>query len=298
MLKFLRPRSPRLRFLLTFVKGLAIVYCTTAGTLYLAQPRLIFHPKSQLEKTPAFFRLRHEEVWLPVKTSTGKIERLHGWWMPADGAAIGTLLYLHGNGINIGANVDQANRLHKLGFSVLLIDYRGYGLSEGGFPSEANVYQDAEVAWKYLVEERYIPEEEIFIYGHSLGGAVAIDLATKRPNAAGLVVQSSFTSMIAMASQQWYTRIFPTELLVRERFDSITKVKSLKLPVLFIHGVADDLIPYTMTQTLYQAAPQPKQLLLVPGRGHNNALIDREYLGIMQQFAEAARSDQLSSQTP
>lgn len=290
--QFSRPR-PALRWLLRVVKGLALVYGTIAAALYFGQPRLIFHPTTTLEKTPAYFRLRHEEVWLPVKTNSGQLERIHGWWMPADGAALGTLIYLHGNGINIGANVDQANRFHKLGFSVLLIDYRGFGVSEGRFPNEASVYEDAETAWNYVQQERNIPASEIFIYGHSLGGAIALDLAIRHPNAAALVMQSSFTSMVAMADRQWYGRLFPAPILINQRFDSLTKVKSLKMPVLFIHGTADDFIPDTMSQTLYDAASEPKQLLLVPGGQHNNALVKPEHLAIMQQFAEDVRTGQL-----
>ncbi len=294
MFQFLKFRSAKLRWLLRAVKGLGLVYGTIALVIYFGQPRLIFHPTATLEKTPAYFRLRHEEVWLPVKTESGQLERLHGWWIPADGAPIGTLLYLHGNGINIGANVDQSHRFHKLGFTVLLIDYRGFGRSEGGFPTEARVYQDAETAWNYLVEQRYLSPDEIFIYGHSLGGAVAIDLATRHPKAAALIVQSSFTAMTAMADRQWYSHIFPTSLLVNQRFDSLSKVKSLKLPVLFIHGTADEFIPAVMSQTLYEAAPVPKQLLLVPGGQHNNALVKPEFLAILQQFAEDIRTGQLS----
>jgi uncharacterized protein len=293
MLQFLRLRSAKLRRLLRVIKGFVLVYCTIAVVIYFGQLRLIFHPTSTLEKTPAYFRLRHEEVWLPVKTNSGQLERIHGWWMPADGATLGTLIYLHGNGINIGANVDQSNRFHKLGFAVLLIDYRGFGRSEGGFPSEASVYQDAETAWNYLIQERYVPKDEIFIYGHSLGGAVAIDLAIRHPQAAALIVQSSFTSMTAMANRQWYSWLFPANLLINQRFDSLEKVKALQLPVLFIHGTADAMIPDVMSQTLYAAAPPPKQLLLVPGGQHNNALIKLEHLAIMQQFAEDVRTGQL-----
>ena len=293
MLQFLRPRSAKLRWLLRVVQGFGLVYATIAVAIYVGQPRLIFHPTFTLEKTPAYFRLRHEEVWLPVKTKSGQLERIHGWWIPADGAALGTLLYLHGNGINIGANVDQSNRLHKLGFAVLLIDYRGFGRSEGGFPTEASVYQDAETAWNYLIQERYVPKDEIFIYGHSLGGAVAIELATQHPKAAGLIVQNSFTSMTAMADRQWYSRIFPANLLVNQRFDSLEKVKLLKLPVLFIHGTADEVVPEAMSQALYAATPSPKQLLLVPDGQHNNTLIKLEHLARLQQFVEDVRTGQL-----
>jgi uncharacterized protein len=279
--------------MLRLTQGIGLIYCLIAAALYFGQPRLIFRPTYQLDKTPAYFRLRYEEVWLPVKAPSGRLERIHGWWMPADGAALGTILYLHGNGLNVSANVDQANRFHKLGFAVLLIDYRGYGVSEGGFPTEASVYQDAETAWNYLTQERYVPTDEIFIYGHSLGGAIAVELAKRQPQAAALIVQGSFTSMAAMAKRQWYSRIFPADLLINQRFDSLEKVKSLQLPTLFIHGTADEVIPETMGQVLYDAAPQPKRLLLVPDGQHNNTLVKAEYLAVFQQFAEDVRDGQL-----
>jgi pimeloyl-ACP methyl ester carboxylesterase len=177
------------------------------------------------------------------------------------------LLYLHGNGINIGANVAHANRFHQLGFSVLLIDYRGYGRSEG-IPSESGVYQDAEIAWDYLVK-RHQPND-IFIYGHSLGGAIAINLAVQHPEAAGLIVESSFTSIKDIANLQGRFWMFPVDLILNQRFDSISKVPSLQIPVLFIHGEADFQVPATMSQELYAAAPKPKYLYLISGAGHNN----------------------------
>ncbi len=180
------------------------------------------------------------------------------------------LLYLHGNGLNIGANINQSYRFRQLGFSVLLIDYRGYGSSEGGFPNESQVYEDAETAYNYLVKQRQLSPIQILLYGHSLGGAVAIELAIKHPEAAGLIVQSSFTSMADMVENNALTRIFPVRLLLTQRFNSIAKVKLLRMPVLFVHGTADPFIPAIMSKKLYAACAEPKQLLLVSNAKHNN----------------------------
>jgi len=180
------------------------------------------------------------------------------------------VLYLHGNASNVSANVEHAGRFHSLGFSVLLMDYRGYGQSEGGFPSEQRVYQDADIAWNYLVQQRGIKPEQIVIYGHSLGGAIAIELATHHADAAGLIVESSFTSIPAMAARRSLFRIFPLDLVVTQRFASIAKLHALAMPLLFIHGTADQDIPYTMSEQLFAAAPEPKRLWLVPGGEHNN----------------------------
>jgi hypothetical protein len=265
-----------------------IPYITACLFLYFQQTRFIFFPRAAIDTTPAAFNLHHQEVWLPVKTASGKVEKIHGWWIPASSPSSRVLLYLHGNGINIGANVDHANRFHRMGFSVLLPDYRGYGASQGSFPFESQVYQDAQVVWDYLVKEKKIPPHRIFIYGHSLGGAVAIDLAVKHPDAAGLIVESSFTSVAEMVNYQQIYRIFPISLLLNQRFDSIDKVSSLAMPVLFIHGTADWQVPASMSQQLYQAAPQPRQIFLVPGAGHNNVaeVAGSKYFQVVQRFVK------------
>jgi Lysophospholipase len=153
--------------------------------------------------------------------------------------SLGTLLYLHGRGLNIGANITQSYRFRQLGFSVLLIDYRGYGRSQGSFPKESQVYEDAEVAYNYLVKQRQLLPSQILFYGHSMGGAVAIELAIRHPEAAGLIVHNSFTSMVDMVESNAYMRFFPVRLLLTQRFDSLAKVKSLRMPILFVHGIAD-----------------------------------------------------------
>jgi uncharacterized protein len=199
----------------------------------------------------------------------------------------GVVLYLHGNGLNVGANVEHANRFHRLGLSVFLIDYRGYGLSQGDFPTESQVYKDAQLAWDYLVKKRGINPNQIYIYGHSLGGAIAIDLAVRNPEAAGLIVEGSFTSARAMVDfQSGVYRMFPIDLLLTQRFDSIAKVDRLQMPVLFIHGTADTVVPVEMSRKLFDATPEPKQLYIVPDAGHNNLaqLAGAEYLQRVHQF--------------
>lgn len=265
--------KPKTKFTRKVFSALAIVGLAYGGAclgLVFGQTRLVFVPKREVTTTPAAEKLVFEDVWIPVVDgrSAGQPSRIHAWWIPNQSSKK-VLLYLHGNGINIGANVGQAARLQRLGLSVLLIDYRGYGKSEGDFPSEVNVYADAQAAWLYLTQKRQIPAQKIYIYGHSLGGAVAIDLAVQHPQAAGLIVQSSFTSIPAMTRTISWMRWFPPQI-VHQRFDSIAKVKQLQIPVLYIHGTADNLIPDTMSQELFAATPGQKQLMLVPGGGHNN----------------------------
>jgi alpha-beta hydrolase superfamily lysophospholipase len=247
--------------------GVLLGFVAACFGVWAWQAHLVFYPRAEVETTPGAFGAKFEEVSIPVITPSGTPESLDGWWIPAEPDAK-ALIYLHGNGDNIGANAAHAVRLHSLGLAVLIFDYRGYGRSTGGFPSETKVYADAETAWKYLVEKRGFRPEHIFIYGHSLGGAVAIELAMHHPGAAGLIVESSLTSIADMGRRLPMFRWLPVDLLVRERFRSISKVGSLKIPVLFLHGTSDRTVPSQMSQQLYAAAPEPKQLVLVPGGHH------------------------------
>ena len=204
----------------------------------------------------------------------------------------GVVLYLHGNASNVGANVEHAYRFHRLGLSVFVMDYRGYGKSQGDFPSESQVYEDAQLAWDYLVKQRGINPNQIYIYGHSLGGAIAIDLAVRHPEAAGLIVEGSFTSTRAMVNfQKGLFWMFPIDFLLTQRFDSLSKVDRLQMPVLFIHGNADNVVPVEMSKKMFEAAPEPKQLYIVPEGGHTNVaqIGGAEYLQILSQFLGSSK---------
>jgi uncharacterized protein len=231
--------------------------------------------------------LPYEEVWLSVPVTSGKVERIHGWWIESQKSQeTKVLLYFHGNALNITANLNAARGFNQAGFSVLLIDYRGYGLSEGGFPNEQRIYQDAATAWNYVIRERQVKPRNIFIYGHSLGGAVAIDLAAKNPEAAGLIVEATFSSIRDIVKYRKQFWMFPVDLMVTQRFESIVKVPNLKMPVLFIHGTNDSTIPASMSEKLYAATPEPKLLLLVPGAEHNDigASAPQKYRQAVESF--------------
>ncbi|HSF75610.1 MAG TPA: alpha/beta fold hydrolase [Microcoleus sp.] len=293
MSKLNKTKKSFLRGLLCLGKLWAIAYIASCILLFFLQTRLIFQPTPTIAKTPDAFNIPYQEVWLPIKGRSRKIAKLHGWWLPAaNRQSLGTLLYLHGRGLNIGANINQSYRFRQLGFSVLLIDYRGYGRSQGSFPSEYQVYEDAETAYNYLVKQRQLSPSEIFLYGHSMGGAVAVELAIAHPEAAGLIVQSSFTSMLDMVERYSIMRLFPLRLLLTQKFDSLAKVKLLRIPVLFAHGTADPLIPSGMSKKLYAASPEPKKILLVPNAKHNNGdafFNSSEYRQILVDFGDKYR---------
>ena len=282
-----------LRLLFAWVGVLAIAYLTACLYLLLRQQYFIFKPPTVIRTTPAAFNLNYQDVWLPVSTASGQISHIHGWWVPANIPEAPVWLFLHGNGSTIGDEVKRPFWFHQLGYSCLAIDYRGFGRSEGKFPTESSVYEDVEAAWNYLTQVLQIPPEQIFVYGHSLGGAIAIELALKHPEIAGLAVEGTFTTMRSMVDHLYRQfGIFPVDLLLHQRFDSLKKVSALSIPVLFIHGTSDRLIPAQMSQTLFEAAPEPKKLLLVPEAGHHNVgeLGGERYFQAMQWLVEQAQA--------
>lgn len=264
-----------MKIVLGFVALLAIGYGAACTYLWINQRELIFYPSRDLARTPADVAIPYQDVWLPVGTDPGA--PLHGWWLQSQAAGAPVWLYLHGNDLNLSGNLEHIARLHRMGFSVLAVDYRGYGMSGGAFPSEVQVYEDADAAWNHLVAQRHVDPERLFIYGHSLGSAVAIELAARHPEAAGLIVESAFTSMPDIAKAVYW--MFPVDLLLNQRFDSLAKVPALGPPVLFIHGLADREVPHAMSETLFAAAKgKAKQLTLIPGGGHEDSAIVAEAL--------------------
>ncbi len=190
---------------------------------------------------------------------------LHGWWIPVRRAR-GTVIYCHGNSGNITNRIGVFRYLQRLRLNVFAFDYRGYGRSEGE-PSEEGVYADARAAHDFVTGELQEEPERLLIFGHSLGGAIAIDMVTHR-RAAGLVAQSTFTNLREMARARFPS--MPMHLVASNRFRSIDKVGSLELPKLFVHGTADETVPYHIGERLYERAADPKEWYSVPHAGHND----------------------------
>jgi alpha-beta hydrolase superfamily lysophospholipase len=242
-----------------------------------------------------------QEFELPVSGE----HALHAWWWPAPTRNAPAVLYLHGSRWNLTGQLYRIEQLREFGFSVLAIDYRGFGKSRGGPPSEASVYEDARIAWERLARLQPDPAKR-FIYGHSLGGAVAIELArslgehtnarARRP-AAGLIVESSFTSLAEVAAALTSIRL-PLQWLISQKFESIDKISQVNIPVMLVHGTHDRYIPHRFSEQLYEAAVAPKQLLLIEGGSHNNAMRSgseeyrealREFFGLGKQTRRAGK---------
>jgi len=278
---------------------LAAAYGGLALLVYIFQSRLVFYPgiEREIVATPSQIGLPYEDLHL--QTSDGI--SLHGWYIPAPQPR-GTVLFLHGNAGNISHRLDSIEMFHRLGYSTLIFDYRGYGNS-GGKPTEQGTYRDAETAWRYLTEQRNIPSCRIVLFGESLGGAVAAWLAATsrdtllakpadcgsgceaaipapdasqrrvmaaRQKPAALVIASGFTSVPDLG-QQLYPYL-PVRWLARIRYDTREYLKSVTAPVLIAHSPQDDIVTFEHGRALFAAANPPKQFLELAG-GHNDGFI-------------------------
>ncbi|MBV4499977.1 alpha/beta hydrolase [Pseudomonas shirazensis] len=220
-----------------------------------------------------------QELDLRPRTFTAN-QSLHAWWWPAQRADAPAILYLHGVRWNLTGQLFRIEQLHAMGYSVLAVDYRGFGQSRGDLPSEATVYEDAQVAWERFAQLQPDRNKRL-IFGHSLGGAVAVELAAElsrqaqkdgsQSAARGLILESTFTSLGDVAAVVADTAL-PVRWLLSQKFDSIDKIDQVGMPVLLVHGQDDRYVPPRFSQQLYEAAQQPKTLLLVPGASHNNSM--------------------------
>ena len=203
-----------------------------------------------------------EDVWFNAKDGT----RLHGWYFSGFVPNAPTIIYFHGNGGNITNIGWLGQALAQRGFSVLLFDYRGYGLSGGTAADETDLYLDGEAAFDFVVNEKRA--ERIVLYGQSLGTAIATETATRK-RAGALILESGFSSASSLANTAlpWLPRFLHS--VGRNRFESAQKLKRISIPVLVSHGDPDPVIPLAEGRALFAAANEPKKLLIVPGGGHN-----------------------------
>jgi pimeloyl-ACP methyl ester carboxylesterase len=244
--------------------GAALV---VAGCTYLThekQGELIFRPTKDAWWGFNASNYNFQEHWVDVGT-TG--QRLHAWWLPSEDGKAPVVLYLHGARWNLTGSVTRIDRWKKLGFSVLAVDYRGFGKSSDVAPTEALAYEDAEAAWDYLA--KMAPGRKRFIVGHSLGGAIATELARRRPDASGLVLEATFTSVRDMISHSKWG-FLPVGLILNQEFNTLEKIAEVKMPVLVTHGTRDSIVPFEMGEKLFEAAKSPKRFVKVEGAGHHN----------------------------
>jgi hypothetical protein len=257
------PRSLTWRLFWSAVRILLAVWVGLALYMFVFQAQFVYFPSRDIEATPAQVGLEFETVC--IATADG--EQIHAWFVPCQ-AQRGTVLFCHGNGGNISHRLDNLLILNKMGFSVLLFDYRGYGQSSGR-PSEHGTYADAQAAWDYLTRQRGLSPDTIVLHGQSLGGAVAAWLAARTAPAA-LVLESAFTSM-PDAGRDVYPYL-PVRLLCRFRYATARQLETVRCPVIVIHSRDDEIVDFRHGQALFRAAPEPKRFVEITG-SHNDGFL-------------------------
>jgi len=244
-------------------------YVVIAALAWLFQHRLLYLPDTpgrDWVATPATIGLEHEQLRIP----TGDGIELSAWLVPArpDRAL---LLFFHGNAGNISHRLESIELFQRLGLSVLIVDYRGYGRS-GGSASEAGTYRDAEATWRFAVDHLGRRPDDIVVFGRSLGAAVAARLAQTTPKPpAALILESAFTSAPDMAQRAY--PFLPARWLTRFRYDTRDYVANASCPILVIHSKQDEIVPFSLGRSVFAAAPEPKRFLALGG-GHNTGFLE------------------------
>lgn len=253
--------------LMTYPIVIVALLALMALWLRWREPHLIYFPIREIEQTPDQFGWRFEDVHLTAADGV----RLHAWFIPAPIALPSsslTFLFFHGNAGNLSHRLEKLAILRDLGPDVLILDYRGYGRSEG-FPNESGTYLDAQAAYNYLTVSLHRDPRTIIAYGESLGSAVAVDLAAKQ-TVGGVVIEEPFTSIVD-AGQSMFP-FLPVRWLVRNRYDTLGKVGRIRAPLLIFHSRDDELFPMRHSERLLAAACDPKRLVELRG-GHNDAFL-------------------------
>ncbi len=268
--------------LISVAIGTSLAYGVTFLVLWSqVEKRFVFFPVAELLYTPNDAGLEYQDV--SFQTSDGLA--LQGWFIPGDpaGGSDLTWLWFHGNGGNIGHRVDElALAHHRTGDNIFIFDYRGYGESEGK-PSEKGTYLDSRAAVEYLRSRSDVDRNRIIYQGHSLGAAVAVELSLTQPPMA-MVLVSPFASVRDMAR---LTLPFPPAgWLVRNHYDSISRIRRLNVPVLVLHGDLDETVPISQGRKLYEAANEPKRFQALAGAAHNDTfqITAEQYWGAIESF--------------
>ncbi|MFH1768224.1 MAG: alpha/beta hydrolase [Candidatus Omnitrophota bacterium] len=252
------------------------------GYIKYIESKSIFFPSQEIENTPSIFGLKYEDIFIPAPDGI----KLNAWFIPSEGSKY-TLLFFHGNAGNISTRLDKIQILNSINTNVFIVDYRGYGLSEGK-SNEKNAYTDAEIAYDYLINERKLQPSNIIVYGESLGGAMAVDLAAKK-KIKGIILEGTFSSGTDMGRV-----IYPfiPRFLFSKILDSIGKIRQIDVPKLVIHSQEDEVVPFKLGKKLFDSADPPKQFVKIHG-GHNSAFLDSQdiYVSAIAAFLKSLDSD-------
>jgi fermentation-respiration switch protein FrsA (DUF1100 family) len=246
---------------------LFIAYLGWGVVLYIMQPRFLYSPVREVACTPDGLELDFEDV--VFKSADGL--KLSGWYIPAKNSKF-TVLFCHGNGGNMMHRLDSIDIFHNLGLNCFIFDYRGYGDSQGK-PSEEGTFLDAEAAYKWLTEEKKTPADNIVIFGRSLGGSIAAQLATK-VKAGALIIESTFTSYVDMGKK--FYPYMPVRWFARFSYRTIDFIKDVHCPAMLIYSRNDELVPFEFGSELYEAANEPKEFVEIFGSHNDGFLVSGE----------------------
>jgi uncharacterized protein len=279
------------RVALYLAAAVVAAYAAGGALLWHFPDRFVSFPEGEIRQTPGMVGLRYFDVWLRAGP---RREWVHGWFLPNDRHAPAVLL-LHGTGRTIAGMVHVAVALHEAGAAVLMIDYRGLGRSSRGPLTESTMYEDAEAAWHELRWHQPDPGLRL-VYGHSLGGAIALELAARYPDVNGVVVEATPTSIAALLRESGVARFYPVDAMLAGRFDAAGKVRRIGAPLLVIHGKGDAIVPSAMGVELYLRATGRKRLLLVEGATHSDAAIvgAGEYQAALERMLPPGRAPVLA----
>lgn len=251
------------------------------GCVEALENRFIFFPDQHIYATPHDLDLAYEEVYFTTQDGL----RLNGWWIPGTGSPF-TILWFHGNGGNISHRLDNIKLRHDLlGANLFIFDYRQYGRSEGQ-ASEEGTYRDGDAAIRYLRSRADVDPTRIVFLGESLGSAVAVEMAI-RHGCAALILESPFLSIAEMAKVS--LPFLPVGSLLRTRYDTLSKIGRVGVPLLIVHGENDEIVPFRHGERLFEAAGEPKAFYAVKRARHNDLYMvgGRAYLDTISHFLSA-----------
>jgi uncharacterized protein len=254
-------------FAATCLSFSALVGCAALDT---QQGQWIFNPTDRAWGNTTSLASSMQEAWIDYPSQvTGKPVKLHALISPASVQRVNApvMLYLHGARWNVTGSAPRIQRMQELGFTVVALDYRGFGKTSAETPSEKMAYEDALAAWQWLAKT--YPDKPRYIFGHSLGGAIAIELASQVQDEKGTIVEGTFTSIPDVASTMRWGWL-PVGPLITQRFESVKKIASIGSPLLVVHGSNDALIKPSLGRQLFDAALEPKRFVLVEGGSHHN----------------------------
>ena len=237
-----------MKYLYLTISSIIVAYLVVIIFVYFYQRNLLYHPTENNYQDDKV-QFNYDEIFIKVDEEI----KLKSWLIKKDFIKYKTLVVFHGNAGHLSNRIYKLNELYKLDINILLISWRGFS-GNNGSPTEQNLYRDAEAAIKWLKDQK-VRNNQIILYGESLGSGVAVEIG-KRNKYNSIILESPFTSI--ENSAKIYYPYLPVRLLLKDRYDSISKIKMIDYPVLIMHGKKDDVVPFSMGKELYEKANSPK----------------------------------------